>query len=216
MTDAIKVKSAGRPKSLEKRAQILDCASKLLLMHGYVNTSMDAIAKESGVSKQTVYSHFNNKDALYNAIIESKCEMYQINEQSIFNDTLPLEEVLINIGIRFIKLLTDENVIAMYKVVIGESKQDSNVAKLFYDAGPLHSIELVTNLMVQHEQSKLNHEQARETSHDFFNLLKSDYHMPSMLHLQERLTNEDINTLAKSVAKKTMLIVNMHKQELPR
>ncbi|MFT6270302.1 MAG: TetR/AcrR family transcriptional repressor of mexJK operon [Alphaproteobacteria bacterium] len=213
MPNTIKQRAPGRPKSLAKRQQILSCASELLLSLGYNNTSMDAVAKESGVSKQTVYSHFNNKDALFNAVIESKCEMYQVEEASVCIEDQPLLEILGSIGLSFIRLLNDDNVIAMYKVVIGESKQDSRVAQLFYDAGPLHSIKLVSKLLMNHPQSKLNAEQAYEASLDFFNLLKSDFHMRGILHLPYELTETKQQTLALSVANKTMAILSMIKSQ---
>lgn len=203
------IRAPGRPKSLAKRQQILRCASELLLSLGYSNTSMDAVAKESGVSKQTVYSHFNNKDALFNAVIESKCEMYQVDEASMSNYSKPLLAILCNIGLSFIRLLNDDNVIAMYKVVIAESKQDSRVAELFYDAGPLHSINLVTTLLTQHPQSHLSQVQAQELSLDFFNLLKSDFHMRAILHLPYELNEAKQKHLANSVAQKTMALLTL-------
>lgn len=203
----------GRPKSLEKRQQILICASDLLLTLGYNKTSMDAVAKESGVSKQTVYSHFNNKDALFNAVIENKCEMYKVEEASICVTSQPLQEILYAVGLSFIKLLNDDNVISMYKVVIGESKQDSRVAQLFYEAGPLHSIELVTKLLMQHPHSMLSKQQANEASLDYFNLLKSDFHMRGILHLPYELSEATQLSLAKSVSIKTLAIIKIIKAQ---
>jgi TetR/AcrR family transcriptional repressor of mexJK operon len=211
MPNTIKPRAPGRPKSLAKRQQILLCASELLLSLGYNNTSMDAVAKESGVSKQTVYSHFNNKDALFNAVIESKCEMYKVEKGIVGIENQPLLEILNNIGLSFIRLLNDENVIAMYKVVISESKQDSRVSQLFYDAGPLHCINLVSTLLIQHPQSRLNAAQAYEASLDFSNLLKSDYHMRGILHLPYELTEKKQQTLARSAAAKTMAILSIVK-----
>ena len=63
---------AGRPKSDLKRQSILEAAAGLFLEHGFSQTSMDLVANTAGVSKQTVYSHFNNKDALFSAVIELK------------------------------------------------------------------------------------------------------------------------------------------------
>ncbi len=209
MNHKITKKGVGRPKSQQKRIQILNCAAELVLAYGYVNTSMDTIAKASGVSKQTVYSHFNSKESLYKAIVEAKCDMYQIHEEGIRCSELSLQEILVEIGIKFVKLLNDENVIAMYKVVIGESKHDTTVAELFYKAGPQHSVELVTNIFVKHPESKLTQEQAIEVSHDFFNLLKADYHMPCLLHLKHGLDANRINHIAQKAAKKTMLIISM-------
>lgn len=205
-------RTPGRPKSLAKREQIMRYASELILSLGYNNTSMDAVAKESGVSKQTVYSHFKNKEALFNAVIENKCKMYQVDEASICIDTQPLLEILQNIGLSFIQLLNDDNVISMYKVVIGESKHDSRVAQLFYDAGPLHSINLVSQLLQKHPESALNQAQAKELSLDFFNLLKSDFHMRGILHLPYDLCEAKQKQLAELVAHKTMALLALMKK----
>lgn len=213
MLNTINQRAPGRPKSLAKRRQILDCASELLLSLGYNNTSMDAVAKKSGVSKQTVYSHFNNKDALFNAVIESKCEMYKVEEASVCTKNQPLLDILSSIGLSFIRLLNDDNVIAMYKIVISESKQDSRVAQLFYDAGPLHSINLVSKLLMNHPKSNLNAALAYEASLDFFNLLKSDFHMRGILHLPYELSETKQRALSRSVANKTVAILSVIKNQ---
>ena len=53
-----------------KREQILQGATRVFLQHGYAGTSMDRVAAEAGVSKQTIYSHFQDKEGLFTALIE--------------------------------------------------------------------------------------------------------------------------------------------------
>ena len=212
ITNPAKQRTLGRPKSLAKREQILECAGELLLSLGYSNTSMDAVAKHSGVSKQTVYSHFNNKEALFNAVIENKCEVYKVDEGSLQIDSTPLLNKLTNMGVSFIRLLNDEKVISMYKVVIGESKHDSRVGQLFYEAGPLHSIKMVAKILREHPQSELNEKQAHEVSLDFFNLLKSDFHMRGILHLPYELSQENQQDLALKTAQKALAIIAFEKK----
>ena len=202
-------RSAGRPKSSEKRKQILLSATELLLKHGYSKASMSAVAEHSGVSKQTIYSHFANKDALYNAVIKTKCEEYRLEDSSICIETQALVDILALIGVRFIQLLNDKNVIAMYKVVISHSTSSSHEAKLFYDAGPLHSIDMVVRLLMAHKSSRLNAEQAREVALDFFNLLKGDFHMKSLLHLPYIMNNATAAEQARKVSLKTVAIINI-------
>lgn len=62
-----------RSKSQLKRDQIIESASKLFIEHGYPNTSMDKVAKEAGVSKQTVYSHFKDKETLFVETVGARC-----------------------------------------------------------------------------------------------------------------------------------------------
>lgn len=207
MSKTSATRSVGRPKSAQKRKQILQGAADLLLAKGYSHTSMEAVAKASGVSKQTVYSHFTSKESLYRAIIESKCEEYQIENASVCVDSQALEEILRGIGYNFIQLLQDENVIAMYKVVIGESSKNSEVAQLFYEAGLQHSCRIVATLFTLHPSSQLSPDCALEAAHDFFNLLKSDFHMLSMLGLSYTLSESEQLALSKKVAKKTLAIM---------
>jgi TetR/AcrR family transcriptional repressor of mexJK operon len=206
----MKPKSVGRPKSNQKRKQILYTASELFLQQGYDRTSMDAVAKASEVSKQTVYSHFKNKDVLYTAVIETKCEEYRIEEATICIETQAIEDILHNIALNFIQLLNDKRVIAMYSVVIGESKYNKHVAELFYDAGPLHSVNLVSRLLVNHPSTQLSIEDAKDAAIDFFNLLKGDYHMRSMLGLDYEQNESALVDYARKVVKKTCQLLTLY------
>ncbi|MDY7013247.1 MAG: TetR/AcrR family transcriptional regulator [Cyanobacteriota bacterium] len=54
----------------EKAEQILRAAVPEFLANGYARTSMDRVAKVAGVSKQTLYSHFSDKDGLFTALVQ--------------------------------------------------------------------------------------------------------------------------------------------------
>lgn len=204
-----RLKIVGRPKSSQKRKQILHHAGELFLQQGYDRTSMDAVAKQSCVSKQTVYSHFKNKDVLYSAVIEGKCEEYRIEKTAVCIDSNTLDEILYSIAFSFIQLLNDKRVIAMYSVVIGESKNNLHLAQLFYEAGPLHSINLVKDLLMKHPECGLLESDAKELSADFFNLLKGNYHLLSMLGLAYEQKPEALEAYARKVVKKTLKIAEL-------
>jgi TetR/AcrR family transcriptional regulator, regulator of autoinduction and epiphytic fitness len=56
--------------SIDKEQQIFNGAIQEFLVHGYAGTSMDKVAKAAKVSKATVYSYFQDKEALFKALIE--------------------------------------------------------------------------------------------------------------------------------------------------
>ena len=64
----------GRPKDLEKRQRILMSAKHLFLKLGFHGSSMNQIAREAGVTKLTVYNHFQDKATLFSCVIEETCE----------------------------------------------------------------------------------------------------------------------------------------------
>lgn len=43
---------------------------QVFLKHGYAGTSMDRVAEVAGVSKNTIYNHFQDKEGLFTALIE--------------------------------------------------------------------------------------------------------------------------------------------------
>lgn len=88
----------GRPKDLAKRKAILEAAKTLFLSNGYDGSSMDAIAAEAGVSKLTVYSHFTDKEKLFAAAVQSKCEEQLPELLFELNDEVPVAQLLLNIG----------------------------------------------------------------------------------------------------------------------
>ena len=125
----------GRPKDANKRQGIMAAASQLFLNRGFHGTSMDALAEAAGVSKATVYSHFTDKNALYQALIQSKVSNYQLDDLSPYlgwdmNDDLTM------IGRNILDLIFDPEALEMLRMVIYEGQQVPALADLFRTAGP--------------------------------------------------------------------------------
>lgn len=179
---------AGRPKSAEKRKQVLNSAGELFLTSGFSGCSMEMVAKQSGVSKQTVYSHFNNKEALFLAVIEDKCAEYQLDGRHLESDDYNLLQVLRERGLQIVKLLHDDQVIAIYRVIIGEVNSNPRVAELFYQAGPKHSLEYLSKCFLKFTEQPITEEFAYKCATTFFSLLKSEFHIKSILGLEFALS----------------------------
>lgn len=128
-------KNKGRGKSEEKRQQILDAAAHLFLEYGFEKTSMDQVAVAAGVSKQTVYSHFGNKEELFGAIIKYKCVTHSLTG-TLFNSALPVCEVLHILAEHFTNLVSSEEALQVKRACVAETPQRKKVAKLYWDAGP--------------------------------------------------------------------------------
>ena len=58
-------------KASEARTEsILDAAEELILKHGLRGTSMEAIARQSGIAKPTLYAYFADKPAVFAALVD--------------------------------------------------------------------------------------------------------------------------------------------------
>ncbi|MGC6534357.1 MAG: TetR/AcrR family transcriptional regulator [Parvibaculales bacterium] len=125
----------GRPKDTRKRQDILQAAKELFTESGFFGTSMDALAKAANVSKATLYSHFDDKDALYRALIRDKMADYQVDD---FSDMLNWDVArdLQVIATHMLDLIFDPEALDMLRMVIAEGRAGSNVPALFQEVGP--------------------------------------------------------------------------------
>ncbi|RJP63948.1 MAG: TetR/AcrR family transcriptional regulator [Candidatus Abyssobacteria bacterium SURF_17] len=58
-------------QSEKSRAAILAATMDLISKHGFSGTTVDKIAYEAGLSKGSIFWHFNNKEKLFIAVIET-------------------------------------------------------------------------------------------------------------------------------------------------
>jgi AcrR family transcriptional regulator len=78
-----------RPRSEEAHEKVIHAALALFGERGIEATSMDAIARASGVSKATIYKHWADKEAL---LMETMCQMHGLDEEREDIDTGDLEQ----------------------------------------------------------------------------------------------------------------------------
>lgn len=142
----------GRPKSEAKHREILDAAGECFLERGLSETSMDQIAQRAGVSKQTVYSHFNSKDELFQGVIRAKCAHYRFDTQAAAaTEYGSPAEGLYDITRRYLELALDPQVVAMNRQLAAQSMSSSEMAQLFFQAGPLPTIRCVADFLSRHQ-----------------------------------------------------------------
>lgn len=147
--DAKSTRHAGRPKSEAKAEAILGSAASLFLGQGFQGTSMDAVAQQAGVSKQTVYSHFANKEALFSACIQAKVSGYGFDETTRVDEP-DVRQALLGVARRFVGLMLDPDVIAMHRVVMAEAASQPRIATLFFDSGPRKTKAAVCAFLQRH------------------------------------------------------------------
>ncbi len=174
---------AGRPKSAEKGKEIRRAASDLFLAHGLKGTSMDAVAQAAGVSKQTVYSHFGSKEDLFAAVIEGKVAAYRLSAEDL-SGAQGVRDALITIGERFVELLFDDEVSAMFRVVIGESVSHPEIARLFHAAGPQRTTEALAACLQGYARAgELALDSPQDAAVTYLNLLRGEFHMRRLMNL---------------------------------
>ena len=71
-----------RRRSANAHQKVINAALELVAEHGVNATSMDAIARKSGVSKATIYNHWADKDAL---LLDIMAEVHGLHARPKFD-----------------------------------------------------------------------------------------------------------------------------------
>ncbi len=174
----------GRPKSEEKREQIRSAAAHLFMTEGFERTSMDSIANQAGVSKQTVYSHFANKDELFRTCIIGKVEEYELNLNT--EDSLGLEEGLARLAKGYLDLISDDRAMAMWRLLIGGATTHQYMANAFYESGPGATHESLARFLGVHGE-QLSTDDYEEAARTFVALVLGQHQTRIMLGLEEEV-----------------------------
>lgn len=70
VTPSDSLKATDNEKSTTVKDNVMDAAVRCFTAHGISKTSMEGIARESGISRSTIYRHFVDRDDLILAILE--------------------------------------------------------------------------------------------------------------------------------------------------
>ncbi|WP_448106537.1 TetR/AcrR family transcriptional regulator [Pseudomonas azerbaijanoccidentalis] len=181
----------GRPKDLVKRQAILDAAKTLFLSKGYANTSMDAVAAEAGVSKLTVYSHFNDKETLFSAAVVAKCEEQLPPLFFELPEGVAVETVLLNIARGFHHLINSDESLNLHRLIMALGSQDPNLSLIFFEAGPQRMLDGMERLLSKvNESGVLSIDKPRNAAEHFFCLLKGAANFRLLFGCGEPLDDE--------------------------
>lgn len=127
----------GRPPTV-KPEQIQAAASRLFLRYGLRQTSMDAIAAEAGVSKQTLYRYYASKDRLFVDVLTG---LTVGRVEARVSELMPAtrldrpraEKVLETLGFRLVAMLLDPTYLALLRVVIAEADEFPELGRHFHE-----------------------------------------------------------------------------------
>lgn len=128
-----------KPSESSTRAKILEAAKRKFLAGGYGATSVEEIAAEAEVSKQTVYNHFGSKETLFRALIE------ELSGGLLLSASLPEGETgvratLLAFARRFLHLALDPTSLGLHRLLVSETPHFPELARAVFEAGPRRTV----------------------------------------------------------------------------
>jgi TetR/AcrR family transcriptional repressor of mexJK operon len=127
---------------------IREAATTLFLRNGYLGTSMEEIATLAGVSKQTVYTHFADKERLFTDLVLTATDSVDDFLQyvtEVLPDTDDLETDLRQVARRYLAQVLRPELLQLRRLVIGESGRFPELARTYYERAPERALAVLAS-----------------------------------------------------------------------
>jgi TetR/AcrR family transcriptional regulator, mexJK operon transcriptional repressor len=142
------VTAVGRTE--RKRAAITAAATRLFLRSGYRGTTMDEIAAAAGVSKQTLYKQFSDKEQLFLAVVRALVTAASDPVDAATRGlemTGDLESDLVALARRQLELVLQPRLMQLRRLVIAEADRFPQLGRAFYELGPGRTIDALADAL---------------------------------------------------------------------
>lgn len=140
--EAAKETRLGRRGGRPSRAQaerlgerILDVATDAFLREGYGGASIEAIARRARISKRTLYSRFENKAALFGAVVHRVVERLRPPDTAGLFEGGVLDEVLRRLARYILAAALTPQALALHRVILAEAARFPELAAVVAEQG---------------------------------------------------------------------------------
>jgi TetR/AcrR family transcriptional repressor of mexJK operon len=129
----------------ENRERVLRAATASFLQHGY-GSSVDYIARRAGVAKQTVYSHFPSKDALFEEVARGMVRQVLTELEGGGDD---LRADLLRFALAYRQRVLGAQGVAAFRTVVPEVPRFRRLAKSMYQASAGEAVRRLAEVLAR-------------------------------------------------------------------
>jgi len=188
----------GRPVNKNQREQIINDTAPLFMQFGPHLVTIEMIAIELRISKTTIYKYFKNKEMLFTAIVESKCnEWYPLSLEKFNMEAV--EKSLYDYSRSLLMMLTSEENMNMERMLVAKGAESRHLSGLFYTAilGSIRQL-LVGQLERMHVRRILHVHDAMFSANMFIAMFKgSEIYTRLFMRLKPRPKPKEINAYCR-------------------
>jgi TetR/AcrR family transcriptional repressor of mexJK operon len=153
----------GRPSradALRLRQRILEVATELFLAEGYGSTTIEAVAARAGISKRTLYHRFDDKSALFAAVVHDIIEHIRPPPDVALVEGATLRDVLRRLAAMILRAALAPKALALHRLVMAESARFPELIRAVHNDGSTReATALIGGLLARDlHESKLNAE----------------------------------------------------------
>lgn len=184
-TAASPVDTAERPMR-PKALKAMSAAKLVFLESGYDAATMDAIAREAGISKATLYAHFASKEELFEALIRFECRAVNARLHPPDPGNPRIESELEKAAANIRSIFAQKQGLDLYRIIVPVAPRFPRLAMVFYDEGPRTSLQQIADyLQALDAAGLLRIPDPRIASHQFLALVTEDLKLTGALALAD-------------------------------
>ncbi|MGI4818782.1 MAG: TetR/AcrR family transcriptional regulator [Janthinobacterium lividum] len=179
----------------QKSEDILRAAIDLFARKG-PKASMAEIAREAGVSKQTLYNRYPSKSDLARALLT----MRSMAITAPLNADLDAVTALTSVAEALLDRINLPQSTDHLRALALVSREDSELANAVYEAGPGRSLDrLAAWLQIQNQRGVLNIDDAEQAAEIFIGMVQGHAYLRLVLNMPP-LAGRDLNARAREAA----------------
>lgn len=130
-----------------KREQILDGAKRVFMEQGFEAASMNDITRAAGVSKGTIYVYFENKEDLFEDMIERERRKLTETVRHVLDANQPLDLTLREFGMLFAAHVTADHTIRAMRMVIAANHRLPKLCSNFFSASSINPVSVLQSYL---------------------------------------------------------------------
>ena len=126
------------------RERLIEAAREVFMREGY-RASMDVIAAQAGVAKQTLYNHFCNKAELFGATVCAASGKIVVT----LGQSDDLRQSLLAFALTFRERALGEEGLAMFRALTAEGLRFPEMNQVFFANGPSQTVFRLSDFMAR-------------------------------------------------------------------
>ena len=139
-----------RRRKEARPAEIVDAALEVFAEKGFAAAKLDDIARKAGISKATLYLYFDTKDEIFRAVAQSAvASLIEALERQVEGADAPFAEIAPRLLARAAAMMKGRRVPAIARMVIGESRNFPDLARIWHDDVVASVIRIVTGMIAR-------------------------------------------------------------------
>jgi AcrR family transcriptional regulator len=139
-----------RRRKEARPGEIVDAALEVFAEKGFAAAKLDDIARKAGISKATLYLYFDTKDEIFRAVAQWEvASVIEALERQVEGADAPFAEIAPRLLARAAAMMKGGRVPAIARMVIGESRNFPDLARIWHDDVVARVIGIVTGMIAR-------------------------------------------------------------------